>query len=66
MTVEEIQARLEHLNHVRRDDEVAHGYEDAMYIDLLEYIAATAPEPYATLARPALQSQEIDFARHCS
>lgn len=45
------------------DCERAHGMEDTLYKDVLAVVAATAPEPWRSLAVEALRAQELDFDR---
>lgn len=69
MTVEELRARVEDIRKVGEDDmdsEEAHAMEDNMRADLLRYIAASAPEPFAELARVALETDAIEFERWCA
>lgn len=44
------------------DDESAHGYEDEMYVSVLEAVAAGHTQS-ALLAAEALKARDIDFCR---
>lgn len=67
MTEADILARVAKLGieegWISRDDEYAHMEEDALHDDVLAYIRDHAPEPWAGLARAALTSLDLDFAR---
>lgn len=62
-------ARIEiHLADIRDyaatgDNEVAHSREDHLHTEVLQAIAAGAPDP-AALATAALQTRTIKFERH--
>lgn len=47
------------------DDELAHSMEDALWEDVLRAIADGAPNA-AELAKAALATKELDFARWCA
>lgn len=68
MTVEEVIARVEEIRKIRGDDEMAHVYEDRLFSDVLHFIAEDSRRDgfrteYVDLAREALKTQEIHFAR---
>lgn len=65
MTPEEVMARVEEINKVAEDDERAHSLEDDLRQDVLEAIADGAPNA-KELARTALLTSEIEFARWCA
>jgi hypothetical protein len=56
-------ARVRALVHGGRNNALAHSWIDEMYIEVLQAIAAGAPEP-ATLAAEALNAEQILFQRH--
>lgn len=63
MTVGEVQARVAAIRaaaYVERDDERAHALEDGLWRDVLLALADSS-----ALAREAIVTIEIDFARHC-
>ncbi|MEJ8654830.1 hypothetical protein WKI65_44030 [Streptomyces sp. MS1.AVA.3] len=64
LTVEDIDHRLAEIHAERRDDETAHGLEDALHRDVLAAIAAGAPDA-PLLAAAALHTEAIDFIRGC-
>ena len=65
MTPEEAQERVESIRSIRGDDEAAHSAEDRFRADVLEAIANGSPHA-VELARIALTTGEIDFARWCA
>ena len=65
MTTDEIKERVAAIGKIAWDDEVAHGQEDQLYADVLRYLAAGLGEA-AELAREALKTEEISFARWCA
>ncbi len=70
MTVEDVRARVEEIRAKAEegDDEVAHSREDDLYRDVFQAIIATCqPESYPwAMARAALKTNEIEFARWCA
>lgn len=65
MTVDEIRERIADIIRQDGDDEVQHSMEDGLHYAVLEAIAAGSPDA-AALAREALLTAEIDFARWCA
>lgn len=65
MTVEEIRKAVEEIAAEARDFEVAHGDEDSLHVSVLEAIAAGAPNAQE-LAREALKTLDLKFARYCA
>jgi electron transfer flavoprotein alpha/beta subunit len=65
MTIEQVKERVERIRAAARDDEAAHSLEDALHEDVLVAIAAGAPDA-SELAREALMTRHIDFARWCA
>jgi hypothetical protein len=65
MTVDEINARVDKIEAEMRDYEAAHGDEDKLHVDVLRAIAEGAPNA-AELARAALRTTSLDFARYCA
>jgi hypothetical protein len=57
---------VELIREMRDDDEVAHGMEDDLHTAVLSAIAADRTHDAAALARAALSTRDIDFARWCS
>ncbi|PJI12380.1 hypothetical protein CTV96_09540 [Bacillus altitudinis] len=64
MTIDDVQERIEVIRQIALDDEVAHGMEDELYIDVLEAIANGADNP-EKLASEALKTKDIEFYRWC-
>jgi hypothetical protein len=65
MTVEQVKALVAEIERTAGDDEAAHGLEDALHRQVLEAIANGAPNGME-LAREALATVKIDFARWCA
>lgn len=68
MNLKDVRARVEEIRAEAADDESAHSDEDNLYIDVLEAIASTSDEhdPPHVLARAALETRGIEFARWCA
>jgi hypothetical protein len=62
MTVEDIRERVAIIRAQRDDDERAHGLEDQLHQDVLLFLADNGN----ALAREALTTLDIDFARWCA
>jgi hypothetical protein len=65
MKPQEVQDRLDKISAMASDYEAAHAEEDALYADVLEHIAA-GKRGGRELARLAITSRDIHFARHCA
>jgi len=65
MDIDEARNRVEQIRSEKCDDELAHGHEDALWHDVLKAIAA-GNEDARELAKAALCTQEIVFARWCA
>lgn len=65
MTVEEVERRVESIRLMSGDDETAHSEEDALRADVLFAIMNGAENP-GDLARAALKTDDIEFARCCA
>jgi len=63
MTPEDVRARVAHISCTAGDWEAAHGAEDQLYKDVLNAIAAGAPNARA-LAQEAVVAALIDFPRY--
>lgn len=61
-TREEVLERVEQIREAAEDDEAAHSMEDALHQDVLTTIARGTGHD-ASLARAALRTRELDFAR---
>ena len=62
MKVEDVTARVEEIENISGDSEVAHSREDDLWRDVLQAIADGAPNA-RKLAREALRTEDISFAR---
>lgn len=65
ITLEEVLGRVEWIRQNADDDETAHIAEDSLHLEVLEAIAAGASNS-ADLAREALRTADIRFARWCA
>lgn len=65
MDIADIEGRIEAIKKMAADWEAAHSWEDQLYRDVLEAIANGASDP-RELAKAALASQAIPFARYCA
>jgi hypothetical protein len=62
LTLEQVRARVAQIAALgRHDDEAAHSQEDELRVDVLKELAAREP-----LAAAALETEALDFARHCA
>jgi hypothetical protein len=66
VTVTEVQKWLDSIAACARDDEAAHSSEDSLYEAVLRAIADGRAEDPREMARLALSSGEIEFARWCA
>jgi hypothetical protein len=68
MTIEEIEARVKEIDRIKDDDEAAHGRENDLYMEFIEYVATLPDLPLdlAVKAQWCLKTQTIDFARWCA
>lgn len=66
MTVDDVLRGLEEILQLSGDDERAHGAEDALFVAVLESIADGEAEDPVKMARLALTSRAIPFARYCT
>lgn len=65
MTVDDVKRRVEAINAVRFDAEMAHSMEDELHWDVLGVIALGA-ENARDLANAAMGTREIEFERWCA
>ena len=63
MNADDVRASVEAIKAVARDDEIAHSNEDSLWADVLEAIADGTAEDPREMARIALTTVDIDFAR---
>lgn len=67
MTIQEITNRIEAIRTVAdADDEKAHGMEDTLHIEVLEFIASGRCHDPAAFAKSVLATSDISFARWCA
>ena len=66
MTREDIIKRIEHIEDIAGDDEMAHSEEDRLYQDVLESIAKGTCYNPQDAALLALSTEAIGFARWCA
>jgi hypothetical protein len=62
LSVEDVTARVEEIENISGDSEVAHSREGDLWRDVLRAIAEGAPDA-AALAREALKTEDLSFAR---
>ena len=65
MDIHEVRERVQAIRDIAEDDEAAHCNEDGLWRDVLAAIAEGSSNS-AELAREALVTGEIDFARWCA
>lgn len=66
MTIQEVADCIAKIDAVKWDDESAHSREDAMRETVLRAIADGTAEDAAEMARLALTTEDMDFARWCA
>lgn len=62
MTPGDVRERVEEIERMADDDEIARLREDGLWENVLEAIARGDPQP-ALLAKEALRTRQINFAR---
>ena len=65
LTVEQVEAKVVDIDELVSDPEAAHAREDALYVEVLEAIAAGSPQA-VELAKAALMTQNTDHERWCA
>ena len=65
MTIQELKIRIKAIEAASDDDEVAHRMEDELFRAVLKAIADGAAHGPA-LAAMVLETDDIQFARHCA
>lgn len=65
MTLSEVENMVRDINDCKDDFEMAHEMEDDLYKDVLKEVVAGNPEAQL-MAREALKTKQIDFARYCA
>lgn len=66
LTTDDVRRKVEEIRELAPDWEAAHAAEDELYRDVLKAIVIYGGYPASDLARVALQTQEIEFARMMS
>jgi hypothetical protein len=68
VTLQEARDRVREIEEIARaeDDEVAHSKADRLHQDVLRYLAEVAPAELGELARIAISTEAISFARWCA
>lgn len=65
ITQAEVRRQLQDIKRIADDDESAHGSEDALHQEVLQAVADGHPDAMK-LAKLALKTQDIRFARWCA
>lgn len=65
MTLAEVKDTVRNINDSKGDFEMAHDMEDDLYENVLKEVVVNNPEARA-MAREALKTKHIDFARYCA
>ena len=65
MNLQDVEQRLQVLDAMKEDDESAHGFEDQMYEDFVQFIADGKFNKLTVIlmAKELLKSKEIEFGR---
>lgn len=66
MTISDVEAAVQRIAAMSDDDEAAHEAEDALHQSVLAYIVDHGDAKSAALARAALATTNIGFARWCA
>lgn len=66
MTISSVEAEVQRIADMANDDESAHAAEDALHQSVLSYIVDHGDAMSAALARAALATTNISFARWCA
>jgi hypothetical protein len=61
-----IRQRVWEIASMAHDPEAAHGEEDRLHKQFIEYIASHGPDPFAEMAKEVLKTEDIDFSRWCA
>lgn len=63
MLIHEIQKRVDEIKVSASDDESAHGLQDKLYLDFIEFVAQTADKDLAEKAQLVASVDQIHFSR---
>jgi len=66
MTEADINRKLKEIEAISGDDEAAHSKQDALFREVLEFIAKHGAYRSASLAEAALKVLDIEFSRWCA
>lgn len=66
MNLDDIEKRIAHIREVAPDFEAAHGREDELRADFIEYVSKHGPSPLREMAAAILTTDSIDFPRYCA
>jgi hypothetical protein len=66
MNIKSIQEDLEYLKEISGDDEAAHGFEDSMYKEFVQFIVDNYKGEISKMAKELRKTEKIDFARWCA
>lgn len=64
MLTDHVKQKVAEIIEVRDDYEKAHGLEDQLYEDFVQYICDTGTTDQRSLARVVLSTKDIDFPRY--
>lgn len=66
MTNEYLEKRIQEIEDIKDDDEMAHSAEDSLYEDFIRYVSENGPQELAEKAKIILKTNEIKFSRWCA
>jgi len=66
MNIQQARKEVEAIRNSQGDYEIAHGKEDDLYLKFIEWVAKTGTEEQIEIADTILETQKLDFARHCA
>ncbi len=61
-----IKGKVNYIDLIKRDYEVAHGEEDKLYEDFIHYISQSDNKEMAEMAKEVLKTCDIEFPRYCA
>ena len=66
MNIEYIKNQIKKIVEADGDDELQHVLEDKLQLDFIRFVAEEGEEPFKTIAKEVLKTEDIDFARWCA
>jgi hypothetical protein len=66
MNIDYVKKIVADIEGAKGDDETAHGIEDGLRHEFIEFIANSGPPDLAAMAREVLKSGHIEFCRWCA